>query len=254
MDSTTLKIITLDETNIGKEDICCALADRKSQEGVRRKKEWLSCRFKEGLKFKKANVRGKVFIEYMPAEKAWKPVDAPGYMLIDCLWVAGSYKGHGIGDLLINECLEDSKDMNGVVVITGNKTKPFMTDKKFYEKYGFKVCDSAPPYFELLVKKNNDYAPVPSFRAGARKLEPPVKKGLYIGYADQCPFTAFYVNEMKATAEEHGVPVTVDRFTTAEQARDAPSAFGTFNVFLDGKFLTHEILSRKKMEKALGVL
>ena len=105
-----LKIISLDEQNLAQEDICCALADKKNQAGVSLKKDWLKCRFQEGLKFKKFNVRGKVFIEYLPAEKAWKPVHAPGYMFIDCLWVAGSYKGQGLGTRLLEECIEDSKE------------------------------------------------------------------------------------------------------------------------------------------------
>jgi len=38
-----------------------------------------------------------------------------------------------------------------------------------------------------------------------------------------------------------------------DKARKAPSAFGTFNVFFNGKFLSHEIMSRKRLEKALGI-
>ena len=39
--------------------------------------------------------RGKCFIEYIPAENAWNPIIADGYMYINCLWVAGSFKGNG---------------------------------------------------------------------------------------------------------------------------------------------------------------
>lgn len=247
-----LKIITLDEQNLGKEDICCALADKKNQAGVSLKKDWLRCRFREGLKFKKLNVRGKVFIEYLPAEKAWKPVHAPGYLLINCLWVAGSHKGQGYGARLLEECINDSKDTNGIVVISTSPAKPFTTDKKFFQKYGFEVCDRAPPYFELLVRKNRD-AESPRFEASAKAQEPGVKQGLFISYADQCPFTAYYVNEMKQTAEDHGIPVTVVKYETMAEARNAPCAFGTFNVFYEGRFLSHEIMSRKKLEKALGL-
>ena len=35
------------------------------------------------------------FIEYIPAENAWVPINADGYMYIDCLWVSGSFKGKG---------------------------------------------------------------------------------------------------------------------------------------------------------------
>lgn len=47
------------------------------------------------LVFLKSVERGKCFIEYIPAEKAWNPIEAEDYMYIDCLWVSGSLKGHG---------------------------------------------------------------------------------------------------------------------------------------------------------------
>ena len=50
------------------------------------KKEWLKQRFEEGLVFYRSGERGKCFIEYIPAENAWVPIDADGYMYIDCLW------------------------------------------------------------------------------------------------------------------------------------------------------------------------
>ena len=39
--------------------------------------------------------RGKCFIEYIPGENAWVPIEAEGYLYINCLWVSGSLKGHG---------------------------------------------------------------------------------------------------------------------------------------------------------------
>ena len=45
-------------------------------------KAWLADRFDEGLVFLKSVERGKCFIEYLPAEKAWNPIEAPGYMYI----------------------------------------------------------------------------------------------------------------------------------------------------------------------------
>ena len=53
-------------------------------------------RFAEGFVFKKLDVRGKVFIEYGPAEKAWCPIVADGYMHVDCFWVSGQFKGQGM--------------------------------------------------------------------------------------------------------------------------------------------------------------
>lgn len=45
-------------------------------------------RLDDGLVFLKCDVRGKCFIEYIRAEFAWAPIEAEGYMYIDCLWVS----------------------------------------------------------------------------------------------------------------------------------------------------------------------
>ena len=50
------------------------------------------------------------FIEYIPAENAWVPIDADGYIYINCLWVSGSMKGHGYSNDLLNECIRDAKE------------------------------------------------------------------------------------------------------------------------------------------------
>ena len=83
--------IRITDDNIEKEHICCAMSGKQ---GVI-KKEWLKQRFKEGLVFCRSTERGKCFIEYIPAENAWVPIQADGYFYIDCLWVSGSRKGHG---------------------------------------------------------------------------------------------------------------------------------------------------------------
>ena len=145
--------VILTQENIEQEHICCAMSDKKSAEGVEVKKEWLACRMEEGLKFVKLNVRGKVFIEYLPAEYAWVPIEADGYTFINCLWVAGSFKGHGYGRELLKTCEEDVAGTNGVVVMAGKKKLPYLSDKAFFIRYGYEVCDSCVPNIELLVKR-----------------------------------------------------------------------------------------------------
>ena len=53
--------------------------------------------------FLKSEERGKCFIEYISAENAWNPIVADGYMYINCLWVAGSFKGHGYSTDLLKD-------------------------------------------------------------------------------------------------------------------------------------------------------
>ena len=74
--------IRITKENIDKEHICCAMSGKNSIV----KKEWLKQRFEEGLVFYRSAERGKCFIEYIPAENAWVPIDADGYIYINCLW------------------------------------------------------------------------------------------------------------------------------------------------------------------------
>ena len=107
--------IRVTKENIDKEHICCAMSGKQSLA----KKEWLKQRFEEGLVFYRSAERGKCFIEYIPAENAWVPIDAAGWLYINCLWVSGSLKGHGYSSNLLEECLRDAKAQgkNGVCIL-----------------------------------------------------------------------------------------------------------------------------------------
>ena len=93
----------------------------------------LADRFDEGLVFLKSVERGKCFIEYIPAECAWNPIEAPGYMYINCLWVSGSFKGHGYSSDLLSKCIEDSREKGkeGLCILAAARKKPFLADSKF---------------------------------------------------------------------------------------------------------------------------
>ena len=103
-----MEYIKVTSENIDKEHICCAISNNNDIQ-VSSKKSWLQERFDDGLVFLKSEERGKCFIEYIPAENAWVPIVADDYMYIDCLWVAGSFKGHGYSTDLLNACIEDSR-------------------------------------------------------------------------------------------------------------------------------------------------
>ena len=64
-----MELIELTYENIDKEHICCAISNNKDIQ-IMSKKNWLKDRLDEGLVFLKGNVRGKCFIEYIPAEYA----------------------------------------------------------------------------------------------------------------------------------------------------------------------------------------
>ena len=116
-----MNYIRITKDNIDKEHICCAMSNKQSIV----KKEWLKQRFDEGLVFYRSEERGKCFIEYIPAENAWVPIIAEGYIYINCLWVSGSLKGHGYSNDLLDECIRDARAQGkkGLCILSSEKRK-----------------------------------------------------------------------------------------------------------------------------------
>lgn len=241
-------IIQVTPDNIEREHICCAITEKKGETCVADKKAWMAARFADGLVFRKLDARGKVFIEYLPAEKAWVPIDAPGWLYIDCLWVSGQYKGQGYAKALLNACIEDAKAQGkqGLVILSGQKKKmPFMADPKFLTHEGFQVADTAEPYFALMMLPLMDGAPAPRFRPIAKEGRTD-EAGLVLYYTNQCPYANTYAQRLQEIAVAHGCPVTLHHITTMEEAQACPSPFTSYSLFDRGAFVTNEILSEKK--------
>ncbi|MBC2722974.1 N-acetyltransferase [Desulfosporosinus sp.] len=245
-----MEIITLTKDNLEKEHICCAISNNKDCQ-VASKKQWLSKRFDDGLVFKKCDVRGKCFIEYIPAEKAWSPIEADGYMYINCLWVSGQFKGQGYANLLLNECIKDSKEKvkKGLVILSSKKKLPFLSDPKFLRYKGFVLADTAEPTYELLYLPFEEKALKPRFKDHVRR--PEIIEGFVLYYTNQCPFTAKYVPLIENVAKQKGIEFKSIRFETTEQAQNVSAPFTTYSLFYKGEFLTNEILSVKRFEKIL---
>ena len=236
--------------NIDKEHICCAMSNNQSAQ----KKEWLKERFGEGLVFYRSTERGKCFIEYMPAENAWQPLIADGYMFINCLWVSGSLKGHGYSSDLLNECIRDSKEKGRkcLCILCAAKKKGFLADPKYLKYKGFQVADESDTGIQLWYFPFEDGADVPQFKDCAK--HPQVEEsGFVIYYSDQCPFTYYWVPRLEKVAEEYSVPLKVIRFESREAAQNAPSPVTNFSIFRDGKFLSHEIQNEKKFLAMAGI-
>ena len=242
-----MELIKINEKNLDLEHICCALSGSEAQP----KKDWLKERLKDGLVFLKANVRGKCFIEYIPAENAWSPICADGYMYINCLWVSGQFKGHGYSNLLLDECIRDSKEKGkkGLVILSSKKKTGFLADPKYLRYKGFRLADTAQPYFELMYLPFEENSEKPYFR---EQVKGKGGIGFELFYTAQCPFTTKYVPILEQMAKDKNAPFTVTKYETAAQAQNGISPFSTFSLYFDGEFITHEILSEKKFEKILA--
>lgn len=240
---------TLSRSNLEQEHICCAIAGQQHAEGVARKKDFLASGFEHGLVFRKLDVRGKVFIEYAPAESAWRPVIAPGYLVIHCLWVSGRYKGRNLGRELLEHCLADVGERHGVVGVSGRA--PYLTDTRFYLHHGFEVVERTETGFDLVCYAPDEASPRPRFSDGARRGTVPENRGVHFEYIHQCPFVPDCLRQMSGVAEDMGLEVSMRELSPVELAREAASPFGTFGAFLHGKLLTHELMSPRKFRTVL---
>ena len=247
-----MEYIRVTKENLEREHICCAISNNNDVQ-VASKKAWLSERFSDGLVFLKSVERGKCFIEYIPAENAWNPVDADGYLFIDCLWVSGSLSGHGYANDLLNACIADGKAQGktGLCILSAAKKKPFLADPKFLRHMGFSVADEADNGIQLWYLPFSDGAEPPKFRPCAK--HPHIDEaGFVLYYTSQCPFNAKYVPVVEATAKAQVVPFRAVQLTSKEQAQSAPTPVTNYALFFDGAYLTNEQMNDKRFLKLLS--
>ena len=247
-----MEYIQVTKENLEKEHICCAIANNNDVQ-VASKKAWLADRFDEGLVFLKSAERGKCFIEYIPAENAWVPIDAPNFMYIDCLWVSGSFKGHGYSTDLLNACIEDSKakGKDGLCILSAPKKMPFLSDPKFLKYKGFEVADEADNGIELWYFPLKKSAKKPSFKDCAK--HPHInEKGYVLYYTNQCPFNGKYVPILEQTAKDNNIPFKAIHIQSREDAQNAPTPITNYALFHDGEYITNEQMNEKKFLKLVN--
>ncbi len=222
---------------------------------------WIRARQGEVLVYTKIGdpaSRDKVFVEYLPVEVAWAPIEARNYMHINCLWTSGFLEGQGSGEKMLQRVFDDTRllGMSGVTAITTSQKSPYLTDLSFYRHFGFEIVDEAADYL-LVAKKfrtaSNESA-APNFSRFVHAPIYPDKPGLYIVYTTQCPFTYHHVEETLEEARLHRVEASAHRITSAREARESPVPWTAYAAYLDGKYLGHEILTAKKLAKKLSDL
>ncbi len=238
--------------NIAGEHLCCAIADKKHQAGVAAKKAWLRERLPEGHVFRKLDAKGKVFIEYAPLETAWVPVQGENYIYIYCLWVAGSYSRKGYGKALLESCIRDARESGkaGICVLSSKKKKPFLSDRKFFLKFGFETADTAGDDYELLALSFTREKPRFTDRAREMRIDAPE---LTIYYGLQCPFIPNCIEQVKDYCAKNQIPVTLIPVDTLEKAKNLPCVFNNWAVFYQGRYVTNHLLNETLLKKKLNL-
>ena len=246
-----MEYVKVTKENIEKEHICCAISNNNDVQ-VASKKKWLTNCFEDGLVFLKSEERGKCFIEYIPAENAWNPIIAEDYLFINCLWVSGSFKGHGYSNDLLNACIKDGKEKgkNGLCILSSEKKKPFLSDPAYLKHKGFSVCDKADNGIELWYLPFSVGVATPKFKNCAK--HPVVaENGFVLYYTSQCPFNAKYVPLLEEYAKKSGVEFKALHLISKEEAQNAPTPITNYALFYNGKYITNEQMNETRFQKLI---
>jgi hypothetical protein len=159
-----------------------------------------------------------------------------------------SARNKGLASYLLRLCEQDarSQNMDGICTMTSNG--PWIFDKRLFEKNGFIEVDKRGR-FELMAKKIALDAPTPSLINWEENQKE--YKGLNLVYADQCPWQEKSALAITKVASDMGVNLKISKLTSAEQAKNAPSGFGTFSILKDENLLEDHYLSETRIRSIL---
>lgn len=243
-------LVTVTSENVVDETLFCSKNVKESS--FKAKQAWLDELQLKGLHLKiLKNEMGKPigFIEFLPAEISWRPVHAPNYLFIHCMYVAFKKdRGKGYGRTLIQSCISDARKLRkrGVGVMTSDG--PWLADKRLFLENGFVEVDQRGR-FELMAYTFNPSAPDPHLLNWTK--EQPKYKGWHLLYADQCPWHQKAVDVLQKIANEQGVRLKIKRLQTPSEAQHAPSGFGVFSLLHDGRLLEDHYISGTRFKSIL---
>ena len=239
---------------VGPANLCeCGIGclTNPKHQGFQPKVEWLRRRFTEGLRFllcRDGEGRPLGFLEYVPGEYAWRPVDAGGWLFVHCLWVypRGQRIG-GLGSRLIQACLEEARLARAIGVAAMVSEGPWMASKEVFLKNGFRAVGAADR-FQLVTRHLRD-GPEPRFRNISGNTTK--YRGLHVVYCAQCPMLPKSVNDLSEMAAEHGLELKVTVLKSAREAQNAPSYYGVFNLMWNGRLLADHYVSKARFKNLL---
>ncbi len=244
-------IIQVNETNLA-ETGCFCLRSKPKSDGYQNKNDWLMKQFQDGLQYIKIMDEDKVagFIEYTPIEHSSRVVYGENYIVIHCLWVQLTGKGHAT--TLIQQCIAYAKRENkaGVIVVTNEETS-WTPGKDVFLKNGFEEIAQAPYGFALLVYKLDATQEEPCFPDDwEERLER--FDDLTILRTYQCPFVDVATDNVVLAANKLGLPVEVIDFQSRTELLElSPTPYGIYGVIYKQKLIGYHRLTAHSALKRL---
>jgi GNAT superfamily N-acetyltransferase len=245
-----ISIVEVTADNVSELGVFC-IKDKKSP-GYALKVDWFKSKINSGVKIRIATDKQNKqlgFIEYIPSELAWRPVEATNYLFVQCIvLMVKEARQNGIGSALLRYCEMDARKNNKSGVCAMSSNGVWMANRTLYEKNGYREVDKLGR-FELMSLTFDDKFPQPRFIDWTKQQTQ--YKGWNLVYSDQCPWHQKSTTDLVQAASDYGIELKVKRLSTPQEARNAPSGFGTFSLIKDGKLLEDHYLSRTRFENIL---
>jgi GNAT superfamily N-acetyltransferase len=230
----------------------CGIKD-PGHEGRLAKEGWMQTALQHGLRARVLLTdEGMQFgyAEWLPGEHAWRGVSATGYMFLHCIWTySRRYQHQGHGRRLIEACLDDARKAGMFGVATVARERPWLAGRAIFLKHGFAPVDTAPPDYELLVRKLAPSAPNPRFRGDWRRRLKKYGSGLTIVRGVQCPHSIRFSEKIAAEATvSYGLTPRVVTLTSWRDAQAAPTPFAVFAVIYNGEIVADHHVSVRRFK------
>jgi hypothetical protein len=140
--------------------------------------------------------------------------------------------------------------MKGVAVVV--RKRPWLAKSDIFLKNGFEVVDTAPPDYELLVKKFNTSSPNPKFKDNWEEKLKKYGEGLTIIRADQCPHSIKFADEIAEAAKNiYKLKTNIVELKTHQDAQNAPTPFAVFVIIYKGRILADHPISRTRFKNIM---
>ena len=240
-------IVEITEENLNEYGIFC-IKDKKSS-GYKAKIKWVRNELKNGLKILIAldeNKKQIGFIEYIPSEFAWRPINAQNYLFIHCIMIiAKEDRQKSLGSDLIEHCYKDALNLDKAGLCVMSSDGSWMAKKSIFEKNGFVIAENKGR-FELMFKQIKDDAVKPQFNNWEGELIN--YSGWNLVYSDQCPWHEKSVEDISQFANQTYFDLTIKKIENSIEAQQSPSGFGTFSLIKKGKLLEDHYLSKRRFE------
>jgi L-amino acid N-acyltransferase YncA len=237
---------------------CCGIKC-PTNPGRRQKLCWMQANARFGLQGRLLVAAGGQvtgYIEYIPGEYAWRAVDAAGYMFIHCIWNhSRQHQGKGWGGTMIDACIDDARraGMRGVAIVV--REGPWMAGRGLFVANGFETVDTAPPDYELLVRKFRKTGASPGFPKDWERRVARYGAGLTIVQSGQCPYVAKFTAEIAQSAErEYQMRPKIVELESWQDAQNAPTPYATFSLIHNGRLLADHQISRTRFRNIMNRL